>query len=74
VCSTFIAVLTFMSVLPHLKNSALVLLLRTPVKVQDHLPTALSKVRFVTVLMEEVLGRIHKPPFLQILASILLSQ
>jgi zinc transporter 5/7 len=74
VCSIFIAVLIFMSVLPLLKNSALVLLLRTPVKVQDQLPAALSKVRFVTVLIKEVLGRMHKPPFLQIVASVLLSQ
>jgi zinc transporter 5/7 len=49
VCSIFIAVLIFMSVLPLLKNSALVLLLRTPVKVQDQLPAALSKVRFMTL-------------------------
>jgi hypothetical protein len=63
-----------MSVLPLLKNSALVLLLRTPVKVQDQLPEALSKVRFMTLLMEEVLVRMHKPPFLQIVASVHLSQ
>jgi Co/Zn/Cd efflux system component len=60
VCSIFIAVLIFISVLPLLKNSALVLLLRTPVKVQDQLPAAFSKVRFVTLLMEEVLGRRYK--------------
>jgi zinc transporter 5/7 len=74
VCSIFIAILIFMSVLPLLKNSALVLLLRTPVKVQDQLPAALSKVCLVTLLMEEVLGRIYKPPFLQIFASVHLSQ
>ncbi|PSN58068.1 Zinc transporter 5 [Blattella germanica] len=44
ICSIFIAVLIFMSVLPLLKNSALVLVLRTPTKVQDQLPAALSKV------------------------------
>jgi zinc transporter 5/7 len=74
VCSIFIAVLIFMSVLPLLKNSALVLLLITPVKVQDHLPAALSKVRFVALLMEEVLVRMHKPPFLKIVASVHLNQ
>jgi hypothetical protein len=56
------------------KEFSTVLLLITPVKVQDHLAAALSNVRFVTVLMEEVLGMMHKPSFLQILASILLSQ
>jgi zinc transporter 5/7 len=44
VCSIFIAVLIFVSVLPLLKNSALVLLLRTPIRVQNQLPAALSKV------------------------------
>lgn len=52
VCSIFIAVLIFISVLPLLKNSALVLLLRTPVKVQDQLPAAFSKVS----AMEGVVG------------------
>jgi zinc transporter 5/7 len=70
VCSIFIAVLIFLSVLPLLKNAALVLLLRTPVKVQDQLPAALSKVRFVTLLMEKVLGRMYKPNFLPAFASV----
>jgi Co/Zn/Cd efflux system component len=48
VCSIFIAVLIFVSVLPLLKNSAVVLLLRTPVKVQDKIPTALNKVCYMT--------------------------
>jgi len=48
ICSVFIAVLIFVSVLPLLKNSAVVLLLRTPVKVQDELPAALNKVCYVT--------------------------
>ena len=43
-CSIFIAVLIFVSVLPLLKNSALVLVLRTPLKIQDQLPAALGKV------------------------------
>lgn len=74
VCSIFIAVLIFMSVLPLLKNSALVLLLRTPVKVQDQLPAALSKVRFVTLLMEEFLGRMYKPNFMPTFASVHLNR
>lgn len=48
ICSIFIAVLIFVSVLPLLKNSAVVLLLRTPVKVQDELPVALNKVCYMT--------------------------
>lgn len=48
ICSLFIAVLIFVSVLPLLKNSAVVLLLRTPVKVQDELPAALNKVCYMT--------------------------
>lgn len=48
ICSIFIAVLIFVSVLPLLKNSAVVLLLRTPVKVQDELPAALNKVCCMT--------------------------
>jgi zinc transporter 5/7 len=52
VCSIFIAILIFVSVLPLLKNSALVLLLRIPVKVQDQLPAALSKVCYMTLLKE----------------------
>lgn len=48
ICSIFIAVLIFVSVLPLLKNSAIVLLLRTPVKVQDELPAALNKVCYMT--------------------------
>jgi len=48
ICSIFIAVLIFVSVLPLLKNSAVVLLLRTPVKVQDELPVALNKVCYIT--------------------------
>jgi len=48
VCSIFIAVLIFVSVLPLLKNSAVVLLLQTPVKVQDELPVALNKVCYMT--------------------------
>lgn len=47
ICSIFIAVLIFVSVLPLLKNAALVLLLRTPVRVQNQLPTALSKVSVI---------------------------
>lgn len=48
ICSIFIAVLIFVSVLPLLKNSAVVLLLRTPVKVQEALPAALNKVCYIT--------------------------
>jgi len=48
ICSIFIAVLIFVSVLPLLKNAAVVLLLRTPVKVQDELPAALNKVCYMT--------------------------
>lgn len=48
ICSIFIAVLIFVSVLPLLKNSAVVLLLQTPVKVQDELPAALNKVCYMT--------------------------
>lgn len=47
ICSIFIAILIFLSVLPLLKNSAGVLLLRTPVKVQEQLPAALNKVCYV---------------------------
>ncbi|KAJ4434922.1 hypothetical protein ANN_23493, partial [Periplaneta americana] len=59
-CSMFIAILIFMSVLPLLKNSALVLLLRTPLRVQDRLPAALSKVS----ALEGVVG-IRQPHFWQ---------
>ncbi|XP_069671954.1 proton-coupled zinc antiporter SLC30A5-like isoform X2 [Periplaneta americana] len=59
-CSMFIAILIFMSVLPLLKNSALVLLLRTPLRVQDRLPAALSKVS----ALEGVIG-IRQPHFWQ---------
>jgi hypothetical protein len=71
VCSIFIAVLIFVSVLPLLKHSALVLLLRTPVNVEDKLPAALSKVCSVVPLMKEVLGRLFKPisNFLETFAS-----
>ncbi|KDR14532.1 Zinc transporter 5 [Zootermopsis nevadensis] len=60
ICSIFIAVLIFVSVLPLLKNAALVLLLRTPVRVQNQLPTALSKVTAI----EGVVG-IRQPHFWQ---------
>jgi hypothetical protein len=42
VADSVCSLLIFMSVLPLLKNSALVILLRIPVKVQDQLPAALS--------------------------------
>ena len=44
ICSLFIAVLIFASVVPLLKESALVLALRTPKDVQDKLGEALKKV------------------------------
>nr|CAD7404084.1 unnamed protein product [Timema poppensis] len=44
VCSIFIAVLIFLSVLPLLKHSALVLLLRTPRHIEEHIPQALNQV------------------------------
>lgn len=45
ICSLFIAILIFASVLPLLKESALVLSLRTPEALQDQLAVALKKVR-----------------------------
>jgi zinc transporter 5/7 len=45
ICSLFIAILIFASVVPLLKESALVLALRTPRDVQDELGDALKKVR-----------------------------
>ncbi|KAM7286069.1 zinc transporter 5 [Ixodes scapularis] len=45
VCSLFIAVLIFLSVLPLLKHSSLILVLRCPLELQDkQLTTALAKV------------------------------
>ena len=45
ICSLFIAILIFASVLPLLKESALVLSLRTPEALQDQLAVALKKVQ-----------------------------
>ena len=47
VCSLFIAVLIFLSVIPLLKDSSLVLLQRTPVEIEKSLSYILSKVRFI---------------------------
>jgi zinc transporter 5/7 len=44
ICSLFIAILIFASVVPLLKESALVLALRTPRDIQDELGDALKKV------------------------------
>ncbi|CAN7942695.1 unnamed protein product, partial [Ixodes hexagonus] len=45
VCSLFIAVLIFLSVLPLLKHSSMILVLRSPLELQDkQLSTALAKV------------------------------
>ena len=44
ICSLFIAVLIFASVVPLLKESALVLAVRTPRDIQDELGEALKKV------------------------------
>ena len=45
ICSLFIAILIFASVVPLLKESALVLALRTPRDIQDELGDALKKVK-----------------------------
>ena len=47
VCSLFIAVLIFASVVPLLKESALVLALRTPADIQPEIGEALKKVIFL---------------------------
>ena len=47
ICSLFIAVLIFASVVPLLKESALVLALRTPKDIQDKLGNALKKVKII---------------------------
>jgi zinc transporter 5/7 len=57
ICSIFIAILIFVSVLPLLKNSSSVLLLRTPVKVQEQLPAALNKVCYVTFINRSSSGK-----------------
>ena len=44
ICSIFIAVLIFMSVTPLLKDTADVLLLRSPSELQEELQMALNKV------------------------------
>lgn len=44
ICSLFISVLIFLSVLPLLKHSSLVLLLRVPRKIEKEIFTALNKV------------------------------
>lgn len=45
ICSLFIAVLIFASVVPLLKESSLVLSLRTPKELQEEIREALRKVR-----------------------------
>ena len=45
ICSLFIALLIFVSVMPLVKETALVLLLRTPIELQNELGDALHKVR-----------------------------
>ncbi len=47
ICSLFIAVLIFASVVPLLKESTLVLALRTPKDVQDEIAEALKKVKSI---------------------------
>ena len=44
ICSLFIATLIFVSVMPLVKETALILLLRTPVELQNDLGEALQKV------------------------------
>ena len=44
ICSLFIAVLIFLSVLPLVKDTALILLLRTPEEMQDEFGETLKKV------------------------------
>ena len=45
ICSLFIAILIFASVVPLLKESSLVLSLRTPKELQEEIREALRKVR-----------------------------
>ncbi len=49
-CSVFIAVLIFMSVLPLVKETSLILLLRTPQELQKDLGVALQKVLHSSLL------------------------
>ena len=44
-CSVFIALLIFVSVIPLVKETSLILLLRTPEELQKHLALTLRKVR-----------------------------
>ena len=48
ICSLFIASLIFLSVLPLVKETALILLLRTPVELEADIAQALKRVRHVT--------------------------
>ena len=45
ICSIFIATMILISVLPLLKETALILLLRTPADMEDNIIKALEKVR-----------------------------
>ncbi len=45
ICTIFIAILIFVSVLPLLKETSLILLLRTPEELGDQLEHALQKVK-----------------------------
>ena len=45
ICSVFIAILIFVSVLPLVKETSLILLLRTPQDMQKEIGIALQKVR-----------------------------
>ncbi len=49
ICSIFIAVLIFVSVLPLVKETSLILLLRTPEEVQQPLAGVFHKVRIYVV-------------------------
>ena len=50
ICSLFIALLIFLSVVPLVKDTTMMLLLRTPEECQNQLGSALEKVRIFTDL------------------------
>ena len=51
ICSIFIASMILLSVLPLLKETALILLLRTPLDMEDDIINALEKVNRVFILI-----------------------
>lgn len=55
VCSMFIATMILLSVLPLLKETGHILLLRTPVEMEDEIVAALGKVS-MTETFERILG------------------